>query len=333
MPDIQSIAALVGGLILLGVAGEFLVGGAVSLGRRIGVSPLVAGIFIVGFGTSAPEMLVAVDAAIKGYPELAQGNIVGSNIANVWLVLGLPAIFAPLMCGGFGEKRSLTAMLIATCVWIIIGATIPLHAGIGAAFILGLIGYAVYTFVSASRAKARGIDIGLEEDAPYSSLWQTLVFVAIGIVGLPLGAHFIVTGGVEVADALGIPDYVIGLTLIAVGTSLPELGAAVAAVRGGNSSVIIGNVLGSNIFNILGAGGLVALFSGAADPPVRMAESFQRYDHWAMGAAALTIALFILPKRPVTRLAGVLLLLVYALYIYGLTQGWNILALFAGGNG
>ena len=333
MPDLQSIAALVGGLVLLAVAGEFLVGGAVGLGRRIGVSPLVAGIFIVGFGTSAPEMLVAVDAAIKGYPELALGNIVGSNIANVWLVLGLPALFAPLVCGGYGEKRALTAMLIATAVWIVIGATLPLHAGVGLAFVLGLIGYIIYTFVSASHAKSRGIDIGLEEDAPTQSLWLTLLFVAIGLVGLPLGANLIVTGGVEVADALGVPDYVIGLTLIAVGTSLPELGAAVAAVRSGNSSVIIGNVLGSNIFNILGAGGLVAFFTNASGEPIRMSDNFQQYDHWAMGLAALTIAVFIIPKKPVTRLAGVLLVLIYALYIYGLTQGWNILALFGGGDG
>lgn len=333
MPDIYSIAALVGGLILLGVAGEFLVAGAVALGRRIGVSPLVAGIFIVGFGTSAPEMLVAVDAAIKGYPEIALGNIVGSNIANVWLVLGLPAIFAPLACGGFGEKRAVTAMLIATAVWILLAATMPLHAGVGFAFLLGLLGYSVYTFVSASQAKARGIDVGLEEDAPVQSLWLTILLVAIGLIGLPLGANLIVTGGVDVANALGVPDYVIGLTLIAVGTSLPELGAAIAAVRNGNPSVMIGNVLGSNIFNILGAGGLATFFSNSSDGAIRVSDNFHQYDHWAMAAAALTVAVFILPKRPITRLAGVLLVLFYVLYIYGLTQGWNILALFGGGDG
>ena len=333
MPDIQSVAALVGGLVLLAIAGEFLVTGAVSLGRRMGISPLVAGIFIVGFGTSAPEFLVAVDAAMKGYPELALGNIVGSNIANVWLVLGLPALFAPMVCGGFGEKRALAAMLIATAAWILIGATMPLHAGVGMAFILGLAAYVVYTFVSASQANARGIDIGVDDALPVKSVALTILFVVIGLVGLPLGARLIVTGGVDVAQALGVPDYVIGLTLIAVGTSLPELGAAIAAVRSGNSSMVVGNVLGSNIFNLLGAGGLVAFFSTAAGEPVRMADSFQQYDHWAMAAAALTLCFFIIPRRPVTRLAGLLLILLYALYIYGLTQGWNVLGLFGGGNG
>ncbi|MEO0786807.1 MAG: sodium:calcium antiporter, partial [Pseudomonadota bacterium] len=113
MPELSLIAALVGGLVLLAFAGDFLVAGAVSIAQKLGISPLVAGIFIVGFGTSAPEMVVAVDAAIGGYPSLALGNIVGSNIANVWLVLGLPALIAPLATGGYGERRALLAMLAA----------------------------------------------------------------------------------------------------------------------------------------------------------------------------------------------------------------------------
>ncbi len=333
MPEISSLAALVGGLVLLALAGEFLVNGSVAVGRRIGVSPLVAGIFIVGFGTSAPEMLVAIDAAMSGYPDLALGNIVGSNIANVWLVIGLPALFAPIAMGGFGQKRALSAMLLATVAWIAITSQLPLHAGVGFIFVAGLLFYIVFTFVTAARAKAAGVDIGLEVDGPPVRIGLAILMVIVGLVGLPVGAKLIVTGGVDIARVLQVPDYVIGLTLIAVGTSLPELGAAIAAVRNGKSEMIIGNVLGSNIFNILGAGGLVAFFTNSAGESARASANFHQYDHWAMGAAALTAALFILPKKHVTRLAGLAMVLIYALYIYGLVQGWNVLALFGGQNG
>jgi len=160
---------------------------------------------------------------------------------------------------------------------------------------------------------------------------RTVVYLLIGIAGLPLGAHLIVEGGVGVAQALNIPDYIIGITIIAIGTSLPEIGAGVAAAMRGQGSVLIGNILGSNVFNILGAGGLVALMSSTANGPLRMTEAFHTYDHWAMALAALTVAGVILTGARISRLAGLALLLVYVLYIYGLTQGWNLMALFGAG--
>lgn len=333
MPDPSLIAALVGGLIILAFAGDFLVGGAVSVARRIGVSPLIAGIFIVGFGTSAPEMVVAVDAAVKGFPEVALGNIVGSNIANVFLVMGLPALIAPLLTGGYGEKRALVVMVIATAVWILITATMPLHAGVGLAFLGALVGYAIYTFMAASSDRKAGVDVGLEDDEDELSLPRTIAYVMVGVIGLPLGAHLIVFGGVGVAQEFGVPEYIIGLTLIAIGTSLPEVGAGIAAALRGQGSVVVGNVLGSNIFNLLGAGGLVALVANLLGRPIDVAPSFHAYDHWAMAFAALVLTVFILTKSQVTRIAGILLLLVYALYLTGLTQGWNILSLIQGSNG
>lgn len=328
MPDIAQIAALLGGLVLLAVAGDVLVNGAVSAAKRLGISPLVAGIFIVGFGTSAPEMMVAVQAALDGVPDVALGNIVGSNIANVWLVLGLPALIAPLACGGYGQRRAMLAMLIATALWIGISAVMPLHAGVGAFFVLALVGYAIYTFRVTAQAKASGINVDVEgEDDPVRGWPITIVFLLAGLIGLPFGAHLIIWGGVGVAEAIGIDSRIIGLTMIAIGTSLPELGAGIAAAMRGRGSVIIGNVLGSNIFNILGAGGLVALFSNLGDKALTVGHFFHAYDHWAMAAAALTLALFIATGSKVSRLAGVLLLLIYALYIYGLTQTWDILAL------
>jgi len=327
MPELSLIAALVGGLVLLAFAGDFLVSGAVSVAQKLGVSPLVAGIFIVGFGTSAPEMVVAVDAAIKGVPSIALGNIVGSNIANVWLVLGLPALIAPLAVGAYGERRALAAMLAATALWIGISAFMPLHSGIGVLFLALLVGYAVYTFRATARDAARGVDVGVDDEEGLS-VPRTTAYILIGIIGLPVGAHLIVEGGVGTAQAFGVPEYIIGLTLIAIGTSLPEIGAGIAATLKGRGAVLTGNILGSNIFNILGAGGLVALFANTAEGPLQVTRSFHAYDHWAMAAAGLTIAFFILSGQRIGRLTGVLLLLVYVLYLAGLTQGWDILAVF-----
>ena len=328
MTELIAFGSLIGGLIILAVAGDYLVGGAVSLARHLGVSPLFAGIFIVGFGTSAPEMIVAVDAALEGYPEMALGNIVGSNIANVWLVLGLPALIAPLATGGYGQGRALVAMLLATAGWIIITTLGPLHAGVGTAFLLALVVYALIAFFATRAATAAGVDVGMDDDIEIFGWSKTLIYLGVGLVGLPIGAMLIVDGGVSVARMFNVPEEVIGLSLLAIGTSLPEIGAGVAAALRGHGSVCVGNVLGSNIFNILGAGGIVGLFAGLAEEPVAVTETFLKYDHWAMVAAALTLAVFIVTKSAISRLAGVLLLLVYALYLYGLINGWDISGLF-----
>jgi cation:H+ antiporter len=324
MPDLTLIAALFGGLVIMAFAGDFLVNGAVALGRRLGVSPLVAGIFIVGFGTSAPEMIVSLDAAIAGRAGLAIGNIVGSNIANVFLVLGIPALIYPFVAGGSGQGRALGAMLVATALWIGLTAIMPLHAGIGLFFVLVLFGYCGYTFLAARRAVAQGIDPGVSlDEAPDISIGRAMVYVPLGIAGLILGAQLIIAGGVGVAEFYNVPQEWIGLTLLAVGTSMPEIGASVAAALRKRGDVAIGNILGSNVFNILGAGGIISFFG-----PIEIAPQFGKYDHWAMGLAAAIIALLILTKARIGRLVGLLLLLVYTIYIYGLINGFNISGLF-----
>ncbi|MEO0982426.1 MAG: calcium/sodium antiporter [Pseudomonadota bacterium] len=325
MPDLGLIAALVGGLILLAVAGDALVNGAVSLSRRAGVSPLVAGIFIVGFGTSAPELVVAIDAALSGYPGLALGNIVGSNIANVWLVLAAPALIYPFTCGGFGQKRALTVMLAATAAWIWILARGPLTPAVGWIFLAAFAGYGAYTFASTAAATKRGIDVGLDDEEAQFGVPIALLLVLAGLIGLPVGARLIVEGGVGVAQTFGVSDEVIGLTVLAFGTSLPEIGAAIAAALRRRAGIVIGNIIGSNLFNILVSGGVVALFG-----PVTAAPTFGRYDHWALAAAALTLAAVILPRARISRLSGGAMLMIYVIYIYGLVSGWNISALFTG---
>ena len=324
MPDLSLIAALLGGLVIMALAGNALVSGAVSLAGRMGVSPLVAGIFIVGFGTSAPEMIVSLDAALSDRSGLALGNIVGSNIANVFLVLGLPALIAPIMAGGVGEKRGLTAVVIAAAAWIGMTAVMPLTPLVGLCFIALLVAYSGLTFIAARRAVAAGRDPGVtEEEDPHLPLWLALIYVPLGILGLILGADLVIEGGVGIATFLNVPEEYIGLTLLAIGTSLPEIGAGVVAAVRKQGEVLIGNVLGSNVFNILGAGGILSLFG-----PVNVAPTFQQYDHWALALATLIIGLLILTKARIGRLTGLLLLLVYAAYIYGLITGLNITGLF-----
>lgn len=324
MPELTLIAALIGGLVIMAFAGDFLVNGAVAVARRLGVSPLIAGIFIVGFGTSAPEMVVSLNAALEDRAGLALGNIVGSNIANIFLVLGIPALIMPFVAGGHGQGRALTAMLFATAVWILLTGMGPLTVLGGILFLAILIAYCVVTFYMARKAVATGEDPGVElEEAPKLSLPRSLAYIVLGIGGLVLGAHLIIAGGVGIAEFYHVPQEWIGLTLLAIGTSLPEIGAAVAAALRRHGEVAIGNVLGSNVFNILGAGGIISLFG-----PIEIAATFTHYDHWVMIFAALLIGGFILTRARLGRLMGILMLLIYAVYIYGLVNGFDILGLF-----
>ena len=319
MPEAGLLAALIGGLVILALAGDFLVNGAVSLARRIGISPLVAGILIVGFGTSAPEMVVSLDASLQGNPSLALGNIVGSNIANVWLVLAAPALIMPIAVRQFGLRRSYWIMLGATAAWIAWTAFYPLTPLFGIGLLAGLALYSVLMLWWTSDALRKGMDVGLEEDDDPQGTFAMIVSLVVGIVGLPLGAHLMVEGGVGIARQYEVPEEIIGLTLLAIGTSLPELGAGLAAVLRRRGDVIIGNVIGSNIFNLLGAGVIISFFG-----PIDLAPTFIQFDHWAMAAAAITLGLFVLPRGRITRLAALAIALVYCIYLYGLVNGWNM---------
>ena len=319
MPDLTLLAALVGGLVILAFAGDFLVNGAVALARRIGVSPLVAGILIVGFGTSAPEMVVAVDASSQGQPGIAIGNIVGSNIANVWLVLAVPAFLIPLTTQQFGLRRSYWIMIAVTALWLGWTAFMPLTPVFGFILLGSLIVYSILMLVWTSQGIRKGIDVGLEDEGESLSNAAMWVNLVVGLVGLPLGAHLIVEGGVGIARVYSVPEEVIGLTLLAIGTSLPELGAGIAAGLRHRGEVVIGNVIGSNIFNLAGSGAIIAFFG-----PIDLAPTFLQFDHWALATAAIVLGLFVLSRSRVTRLAALAMLLAYAAYIYGLVHGWDI---------
>lgn len=324
MPDPILLASLFGGLVLLGLGGDLLVRGAVRMGRSVGATPLVAGMFIVGLGTSLPEILVSANAAFSGSPGLAIGNIVGSSIANVFLVLAIPALIFPVFAGGPGQGRALLAMLLATGLWIGMTAIMPLSPLMGLFFLFILIGIAGYSLFAAANDTVEGKPSGVREyESEGPPLWRALIYAPVGAIALVFASNLIVTGADGVARAMSVPEEYIGLTLLAVGTSLPEIGASLAAAFRQRGDVVVGNILGSNVINILGAGGIVAM-SGT----VEVAPLFKTYDHWVMGLSAVIIALLIVTRAKVGRLLAVLLLLLYAAYIYGLVNGVSLLGLY-----
>ena len=326
MPGLDPImlATLIGGILLLAISGDFLVRGAVALSRALGVPALVIGIFVVGLATSAPEIWVALRGALQGYPDMALGNIVGSNIANIWFVLAVPALIFPMRTGNKGQRSAVLWMVLITAGWITLTAFQPLTPVIGGAMLGVLLIYAIWMLATVRRSPHRN-----EQNFPKgmgAPLAMTLVI--LGGVGLPIGAHLAIEGGATLAKAGGISDEYIGLTILAVGTSLPELTAGIAAAVRRRSDILVGNIIGSNVFNVLGAGGLISFFGG--ENGIKVTGTFVQYDHWAMGLAALTAALFILPRQKISRLAAVVLLLLYAIYLYGLIDGWNFLAYVQG---
>ncbi|MBA4227391.1 MAG: calcium:sodium antiporter [Hyphomonas sp.] len=323
MPDPILLISLFGGLLLMALAGDLLVRGALGLGRAMGVSPLVAGVFIVGFGTSAPEMFISANAALNGNPGLAIGNIVGSNIANILLVAAIPALIFTYRTGGAGQGRALLMLLLATGIWIGMTAIMPLEPLMGLCFLLVLIGYTGYSIFAARHDEIAGKTSHHAGAVTLNPpVWRAILYVPLGIAGLVYASGMIITGGEGVARHFAVPEEWIGLTILALGTSLPEIGAGLAAAFRRRGDVVVGNILGSNVFNLLGAGGIVALLG-----PFEVAPMFQRYDHWAMGIAAVLFAVLISLRVKMGRLLGLVLLMIYAAYIYGLVTGTNIMAL------
>lgn len=305
---------VISGLLLLVVAGDILVRGAVSLARNWGVSKLVIGLTVVAFGTSAPELVVGVDAALMGVPTLALGNVVGSNIANVLLVIGLPALFFPFFCNDVEVRRNLLIMLGGTVLFMGLCLTAPLGFWQGQLMIALLIGFLVYSFKhagsSAEVVKHAYEDMNELPDEPLP-MARALIFLTLGLGGLVFGAHILVDGAVVIARAFEVSEAVIGLTIIAIGTSLPELVTAVMAARHGHGDVAVGNVIGSNLFNLFAVIGATALTA-----PVPVPQSFLALDLWVMLGASLVLLPFVIWKIQISRLVGGILAGSYLAYLY-----------------
>ena len=324
MSDMLIDAALVvAGLILLLVAGDWLVRGAVGLATQLGIDSLLIGLTIVAFGTSAPELVVSIQAVISGDNGIAVGNIVGSNIANILLVLGLPAILAPITLSFPGLRRHTGVMLVATALfaYIIYGRQV-LDTPMGLLLLAGIAAYVAYVAWSAMRPNSKErelIEVEVAGDIPGGHLHSTpkiLGFLVAGLIGLPIGATLLVNSGADLASGLGVRDELIGLTIVAFGTSLPELATVWAAARKGEADVACGNIVGSNIFNIMFVGGTMGVFGTTT-----FTEDTRLYDLPVMIAAALILAAMIFAKSKITRLTGVIFTLAYVVYIVAIGAG------------
>ncbi|MCC5962554.1 MAG: calcium/sodium antiporter [Rhodobacteraceae bacterium] len=305
------LALVAAGLTVLLLAGDLLVRGAANLALRLGIPALMVGLTVVAFGTSAPELLVTIKAVLSDADGLALGNVVGSNIANILLVIGLPALIAPMLIGR-AYLRDYLIMLAATALFGALATTGAIDRW--QALVL-LAGFALFMADSIRRGRrARAANADLPAIEAQTGLPRLILFLALGLIGLPLGANLLVGGAVSIAASLGVSDVMIGLTIVAVGTSLPELATTVMAAIRREGGVALGNIIGSNIFNLLLILGVAGLF-GRVDMPAQMLV----LDFWVMLAAALVLAPFLWRRAAVGRIAAMALLLAYAGYIWSLT--------------
>lgn len=314
----MDVAMLVIGLVLLIGAGDSLVRGAVAMSLRLEVPAAIIGATVVGFGTSAPELLVSVEAAIMDAPGIALGNVVGSNIANVLLVLGVPAMIVPIAGCGPDARRNVFIMLGTTAVFtaLVLGGTIGFAGGLVlTAICFGMVWDSARSanHARAAAAEARILeDIAEIEDVdPHMPTGRIVLLILVGIIGLPVGAHLLVSGARGVALDLGVSEALIGLTIVAVGTSLPELATSVMAALRREADVAIGNVVGSNIFNLSAIIGIAAMVHPLPVPP----EILSR-DLWVMIAATLLLAPLVFFCRGLGRLAGAAFLGSYVAYVW-----------------
>ena len=304
------VLALLGGLVALVFAGDKLVQGAVALAERLRISPLVIGLTIVAFGTSAPELFISLEAALSGQPGLAIGNVIGSNVANVLLVLGMPALIAPLRCHEPGVTASNAVMLIATVAFMVMLASGVIGRVEGAVLFAGLLAFIAWQFHAARTGRLPPPALDDDVSSEGMTTRDIAIALAIGIVGLPLGAHFTIVGATGVAEAFGVSDAVIGLTVVAIGTSLPELITTVMAAIRRTSGVAIGNVIGSNVFNILSIIGITGMVI-----PVEVPARVVATDMWVMLGATVLLAALAWFRVTLGRIAGGAMLAVYAGYL------------------
>lgn len=302
----MDILLILGGLIALLIGGEALVKGAVDTAQRLRVPPMVIGLTLVGFGTSTPELLTSIQAALDGAPGIAVGNVVGSNIANILLIVGLSALVAPIAVGRRGFRQDMAFLVGATLLFMAIAANGHLGRISATALLAGLVLFLVLSL--------RRSDAGTPEvEAPSLSAPIAIVYFVVGLLITLLGARFLVQGAIGLAEDMGVSQTIIGLTIVAVGTSLPELITSVLAARRGHSDVALGNIVGSNIFNILGILGATALVK-----PIPIPSEIVAYDNWVMlGATALLIGACVTQWR-ITRTEGAVMLGLYVAYIASL---------------
>ena len=297
------------GLLLLLISGDFLVKGAIQLSNTLGVSALLVSLTVVAFGTSAPELIVAIKATLSGSPGLAMGNVVGSNIANILLVLGLPTLIMGLKKNIADTKRSFGFMIAASVLFIMFGMS-GSFSWIYGVVLLSLLAFFLFDTFRQNSKKTLNSEI-LESQQKISHSWWTItLFLILGVIGLPLGADLLVTNASALAKGYGVSDAIVGLTLVAIGTSLPELATTFIAFVRKKAEVVLGNLIGSNIFNLLAIIGITSLIF-----PVPVDPIFIKFDFWIMLGASILIAPFILLNIQFNRLSGFLFVALYISYL------------------
>jgi cation:H+ antiporter len=309
-----AIIQLIGGFILLVWGADRLIAGASAVARNLGVSPLIIGLTIVALGTSAPELVVSAVAAVRGNEELAVGNAIGSNIANIGLILGVTALVYPLRIESETLKREYPLLMFVMVASFILASDLMLSRTEGWLMVVGLVGI-IGWMVGLGLRKGPEDPLALEfeaeipSDMPMKTAWM---WVATGCIVLPLSSSFLVDGAITVARALDVSDAVIGLTIVALGTSLPELAASVTSALRREDDLAIGNIIGSNMFNILGVLGVAATITPVAVQPIMLRQDFPVMF-------VFTVMLFFMaygfrgPGR-IRRRSGALLLSMYLIY-------------------
>ncbi|MBN1533013.1 MAG: calcium/sodium antiporter [Spirochaetes bacterium] len=298
---------LLSGFILLMLGGDYLVKGSISLAVHLRVSTLVIGVVVVSFGTSAPELVVSLDAALSGHPDIAIGNVVGSNIANIALVLGLTAVFLPVSVKRRAILVDWSVMMFASLLLFAFCWDLTLRLYEGAAFLVILGGYIVRS-VSSSRKEHDGVAVG-----PRYRLMTSILLVAVAGAALVAGSELLIRGASHIAQRLGVDERIISVSIIALGTSLPELATSIAAAVRKELDIFIGNIIGSNIFNILAILGLTSTVT-----PIGINPMVLRFDLFWMLGMALLLLLFILPLKngTISRWKGLVFVALYGIYIY-----------------
>lgn len=305
----------IGGLVALVLGAGWLVRGATKLGLSFGISPLVVGLTVVAFGTSAPELAVSAGAVLDGKVDIAIGNVVGSNILNVLLILGASAVITPLVVHLQLIRQEVPIMIAASVALLLMMLDGVVATWESALLVGAMVIYTVF-LVWQSRRQSASADAEFEGEVDLNSTWDRhwsvqLGLILLGLVALVTGSHFLVEAAVTTAKQWGVSDVVIALTIVALGTSLPEIATSVTAALKGQRDMAVGNVVGSNTFNILGCLGISGMLSTSG---LVVAESVIHFDAWVMLAVALACLPIFITGREIARWEGVVFLLYYAAY-------------------
>ena len=301
---------LFAGLLLLFVSGKFLVDSSVAVSRRLKIPRMIIGLTVVAFGTSAPELLVSLQAAFSGYPEIAMGNVVGSNISNILLVLAITALIYPIPVPASSVKRDWPVLMLVSLVLFVIsfnGSITRLEGGILVTLLAG------YILMSVLRSRGMGKQEQLVEEGPVMKWWVAGVILLGSCVGLAFGADLLVDNVALIAEEMGISKRVVSITMVAVGTSIPEVATSVIAALKKETDISVGNIIGSNIMNILSVLGFTSLVS-----PISVSTEIVGFDiPWMLGVTVLMLLLMLPAARSrITRWEGSFMIIIYLLYIY-----------------